>query len=75
MRKGKMAIVQLDMTKYLGRGIQVYLKDGRALNFKPLQLSHDPKQADPTDEWAGHDDEGNVRYIRRNEIEFVKGAK
>jgi hypothetical protein len=60
-----MEIVVLDMTKYLGRGIKVYFKDGTAINFRPTSMVHG-------DKWVGVDDEGNTRTIRRNNILFVK---
>lgn len=62
-------VVELDMEKYLGRGIQVYFKDGRpAINFKPLKLWKPSPQR-----WYGETDEGEKIEIKRDEIEFIKG--
>lgn len=66
-----MTIVQMNMADYLGRGIQVFLKDGTAINFKPTEHI----KIHEIDMWIGYDDEGQKMQIERKEIEFVKGAK
>ena len=63
-----MEIVTLDMEKYLGRGIQVYLNNGESFNFKPLQH----RKTTNTEWWIGLDDEGIEIAIEKRYILFVK---
>jgi hypothetical protein len=59
-----MEIIKLDMEKYLGRGIRVYMKGGYSINFKPTEMKG-------PDKWIGYDDEGNLITVRRRKIECV----
>jgi hypothetical protein len=60
-----MGIEKLNMADYLGRGIQVYLNNGQALYFKPMELKDN-------DTWIGQNEESATITIKRDEIMFVK---
>jgi hypothetical protein len=62
---GTMEIVTLDMKSYLGRGVQVFLKNGKSMNYRPMELVNGNK-------WRGLDDEQNIITIREEAILFVK---
>jgi hypothetical protein len=61
----------VNMVGFLGIGIKVELKDGRAMNFKPVEYLPCPSDRN-YDGWIGTDDEGRRRTIARMDIEFVK---
>lgn len=54
-----------DLNKFLGRGVQVYLINGGAMNFKPMEY------VKGHDYWIGFDDEGRARTVSRGTIYAV----